>query len=127
MDIMPLYIKAGSIIPMGPLLEYATEKPAEKIELRIYPGADGSFRLYEDANDTYNYEKGEFANINFNWNDAKRELSISARTGSFPRMLKNRIFNVVVVKDGNGLGGDETTTFDKVVKYDGRAVTVKIQ
>ena len=69
---MPLYVKAGSIIPMGPLMEYATEKPANNIELRVYPGADGMFILYEDATDTYNYEKGQWAMLTFSWNDRKK-------------------------------------------------------
>ncbi len=73
-DIMPLYVKAGSIVPMGKLMEWATQKPADTIELRIYPGADASFTLYEDANDTYNYEKGEYATFTFNWNDASKSL-----------------------------------------------------
>ena len=125
-DIMPLYVKAGSIVPMGKLMEWATQKPADTIELRIYPGADASFTLYEDANDTYNYEKGEYATFTFNWNDKNKELSISARKGSFPGMLQKRIFNVVVATENNGIGVDETTKFDKVVKYDGKEVKAKI-
>jgi alpha-D-xyloside xylohydrolase len=71
-------IKAGSIVPMGPFLQYSTEKPADPIELRIYPGADGSFTLYEDENDNYNYEKGVYATIAFHWDDAKRQLTIAS-------------------------------------------------
>ena len=73
-------IKAGSILPMGPLLQYSTEKPADPIELRIYPGADGSFTLYEDENDNYNYEKGVYSTIAFHWDDAER-LAHSRCTG----------------------------------------------
>jgi len=69
-DKIPLLIKAGSIIPMGPFIQYASEKPADPVELRIYPGADGSFTLYEDEDDSYNYEKGIYATIVFSWNDA---------------------------------------------------------
>src|SRR5205085_7578362 len=96
-DIMPLYVKAGSIVPMGEQMEYATQKPASTIELRIYPGADASFTLYEDENDTYNYEKGKFATINFSWSDKNKTLSISDVKGSFPGMLNNRTFNIVLV------------------------------
>ena len=83
---------------MGPFVQYAAEKPADPIELRIYPGADGSFTLYEDENDNYNYEKGVYSTIAFHWNDAKRRLTIDARKGSFPGMLKERSFSVVIVK-----------------------------
>ena len=73
--------RAGSIIPMGPDVQYAAEKPADPIELRVYPGADGDFTLYEDENDTYNYEKGAYAIIPFHWDDAKRTLTIGERKG----------------------------------------------
>ena len=126
-ETMPLFVKAGSIIPMGPLMEYATQKPADNIELRIYAGADGSFKLYEDANDTYNYEKGEFATITFNWKDKNKTLNISARKGRFPGMLIKRKFSVVVVKEGVATGVETATKFDQVIGYDGKAVSVKIQ
>lgn len=125
-DIMPLYVRAGSIIPMGQVMEYATQKPADNIELRIYPGADGHFTLYEDENNTYNYEKGEFATFTFNWNDKTKELSISARKGSFPGMLKNRTFNVILVGENKGTGVQQTAKADKVIKYNGSAVRVKL-
>jgi alpha-D-xyloside xylohydrolase len=125
-DIMPLYVRAGSIIPLGPVMEYATEKPAVHIELRVYPGANGSFNYYEDANDTYNYEKGEYASFTFSWNDKTSELSISARKGSFPGMLKKRTFNIVIVNGNKGLGVEQTVKFDRVIQYDGNAVAMKI-
>ncbi len=125
-DIIPLFIKAGSIIPMGLEMEYATQKPAVSIELRIYPGADGIFKFYEDGNDTYNYEKGAYATFNFTWNDTDKELTISARKGSFPGMLQSRIFNVVVVKENNGTGETQTANFDKVIHYDGKEIKVKL-
>lgn len=126
-DIMPLYVKAGSIIPMGPEMEYATQRPADTIELRIYSGADGTFKFYEDANDTYNYEKGAFATFNFSWDDKNKELEISARKGTFPGMLQKRIFNVVVVNENKGTGLDAAIRVDKVVAYDGKTVKVKLQ
>jgi len=118
-DKIPLMVKAGSIVPMGPFLQYSTEKPADPIELRIYPGADGSFTLYEDENDNYNYEKGVYATITFHWNDAKRQLRIDARKGTFPGMLKTRSFNVVVVGKGHGAGVEVTDRADKVIAYQG--------
>jgi len=69
---------------MGPMLQYATEKPADKIDLRIYPGANGVFNMYEDENDTYNYEKGKSATFNFSWNYKKRQLSISGTKAVSP-------------------------------------------
>ena len=78
---------------MGPDVEYATEKPADPIELRVYRGADGDFTLYEDENDNYNYEKGVYATIPMHWNDATQALTIGERKGSFPGMLENRAFN----------------------------------
>ena len=87
-DIMPLFVKAGSIIPIGPKVQYATEKKWDNLEIRIYPGADGEFTLYEDENDNYNYEKGIYSTITFTWDDAKKELTINDRKGSFPRNVK---------------------------------------
>lgn len=125
-DILPLYVKAGSIVPMGKVVEYATQKPADSIELRIYPGADATFTLYEDANDDYNYEKGEYATFMFNWNDVNKTLSISARKGSFPGMLQKRIFNVVIVKENKGTGEEETLQADKIAQYNGKVMSVKL-
>jgi len=125
-DIIPLYVRAGSIIPMGPVMEYATEKPEDNIELRIYPGADGHFTFYEDANNTYNYEKGEYATFTFNWNAKTKELSISPRKGSFPNMLKSRTFKIVIVRENKGTGEQESKNIDKVLKYNGSAIKVKL-
>ena len=97
---MPLLVRAGSIVPMGPLVQYATEKPADPIELRVYPGADGRFTLYEDENDGYAYEKGVHATIGLTWDDAKRQLVLEERQGEFPGMLKSRTFHVVLVRPG---------------------------
>jgi alpha-D-xyloside xylohydrolase len=125
-ETIPLYVREGSIVPMGPLVEYATQKPADNIELRIYPGADGHFTLYEDANNTYNYEKGEFATFDFNWNDKAKELSISERKGTFPGMLKTRKFSIVVVAENKGTGENRTVKPDKVVDYNGKAIQIKL-
>ncbi|NEW84401.1 MAG: DUF5110 domain-containing protein [Mariniphaga sp.] len=125
-ETIPLYIKAGSIVPMGSFLQYATEKPADVIELRIYPGADGKFVIYEDENDTYNYEKGQFATIEFQWNDKAKTLMVSDRKGSFKGMLNERKFNIVLVKSGFGTGVEISTKFDKSVTYSGKKMLVKI-
>ncbi len=125
LDSLPLYVRAGSIVPMGPDVEYAAEKPADPIELRVYRGADGGFALYEDENDTYNYEKGAYATIPIHWDDAAHTLTIGDRQGRFPGMLENRVFHVVFVAEGHGAGIGQTDLPDKVVQYSGKAVVVK--
>ncbi|MBS1532805.1 MAG: DUF5110 domain-containing protein [Bacteroidetes bacterium] len=125
-DVLPLYIKAGSIVPLGPEMEYATQKPGNIIELRIYPGADGSFKMYEDENDNYNYEKGAYATFTITWKDKTRQLIISDTKGKFPGMLKQHTFNVVLAGSNNGTGGAVAQKFDKVVVYSGKAITAKL-
>jgi alpha-D-xyloside xylohydrolase len=121
---MPLMVRAGSIVPMGPLVQYAAEKPADPIELRIYSGADGSFTLYEDENDNYDYEKGVYATIGFHWDDAKHQLTIDARKGQFPGMLETRRFDVVVVRKSHGSGVEATDNPDKAIMYKGERQTI---
>ena len=121
---LPLYVRAGSIIPMGPTMEWSTEKPADPIEIRVYPGADGDFTLYEDENDNYDYAKGQHATIQLHWDDAAKTLTIGARQGSFPGMLKQHTFNVVVVGEGRGVGFGSDQ--GKTVVYKGERVVVKL-
>jgi alpha-D-xyloside xylohydrolase len=125
-DIIPLYVKAGSIIPIGPKVQFATEKKWDNLEIRVYEGANGEFTLYEDENDNYNYEKGACSTITFNWNDTKKVLTISDRKGSFPGMLAGRKFNIVKVSTGSGTGMDEIGKYNKVVDYTGIKVIVKL-
>ncbi len=124
-DIMPLYVKAGSIIPMGPIKQYATEKPENPIELRIYPGADARFVLYEDENDNYNYEQGAWSTIPFDWEDGSQTLTIGTRNGQFPGMLTHREIRIVWVRPGVGVGLEASPQIDAVVQYDGQEVKVK--
>lgn len=124
LDRIPLYVKAGSIIPMGPEVEYARQKPDAPIELRVYTGAEAHFDLYEDQGDTYNYEKGARATIPIDWNDASHTLTIGAREGSYPGMPSRRTFDVVFVGEGHGAGGEVTSNADRSVSYNGTAVTV---
>ncbi len=124
LDRMPLYVRAGSILPLGPDEEWSTEKPADPIELRIYRGADGDFTLYEDENDNYNYEKNLYATIPFHWDDAKRTLTIGDRKGQFPGMLESRTFRVVFVDVNHGAGISPAAQPDKTVEYSGRQITV---
>ena len=125
-ETIPLYVKAGSIIPLGPLLQYATEKPADPLEIRIYRGADGTFTLYEDENDNYNYETGQYSLVSFSWNDKKRTLSVSERKGSFPGMPANRVLKIIIAGENHGTGGMITEDADKSVIYKGKAIKIKI-
>ena len=123
-ETIPLYIKAGSIVPMGPYLQYATEKAADPIEIRIYTGADAGFVLYEDENDTYNYELGKYATIAMNWNEAEQTFSIGDRKGDFPGMLKDRTFKIVWVNGKNGTG-IEPAKQGELIQYSGREIKIK--
>ncbi|CAN5371779.1 hypothetical protein BH09BAC6_BH09BAC6_22700 [soil metagenome] len=123
-ETVPVFVKAGSIIPMGPNVEYATANPAGAIELRIYPGADGGFKFYEDENDNYKYEKGKYATFSFKWDDKQHQLTISGRRGSFPGMVKNRRINIVLVKQNHGVSTGISERADKSVSYDGKAMKV---
>lgn len=125
-DIMPLYVKAGSILPIGPKVQYAEEKKWDNLKIRIYPGADGEFTLYEDENDNYNYEKGNYSTITFKWDDAGKTLAIDDREGSFPGMLSNRNFKIIVVKENKENGDNPAGTFYKEVKYAGNKITVEL-
>ncbi len=125
-EVMPLYVKAGSIVPMGPDVEYATEKPAGPIELRIYAGADGSFKFYEDENDGYGYEKGKSATFTLGWNDKNRRLTIAGTQGAFPGMLHKHTFNIVLVNGSHGANGKITAQPDKTVEYIGKLMEVQL-
>jgi len=125
LDVIPLYIKAGSILPLGPKVQYATEKKWDNLEIRIYEGSNGEFTLYEDENDNYNYEKGAYSTISFSWNDVKRTLTINDRKGSFAGMISKRKFNIVLVSEVKDAGVNIT---DKVnsVSYIGKKIVVKL-
>jgi alpha-D-xyloside xylohydrolase len=113
-DRVPMFVRAGSILPLGPEMQYVGEKTWGNLELRIYPGADGSFMLYEDEGDNYNYEKGTYSTITFQWNNRTRSLTIGDRQGNYPGMLLNRQFTVVLP---NGK--------QQIVRYDGKMQTVQ--
>ena len=114
LDVIPLYVKAGSIIPVGPQVQYATEKPWDHLELKVYAGANGNFILYEDEFDNYNYEKGVYTEIPISWNNTSCKLTIGARKGAYEGMLKNCKFTVTL-QDGT----------QKNVDYNGKAISVK--
>lgn len=124
LDILPVYVRAGSIVPMGPVMQWATEKPGAPYEIRVYPGADASFTLYEDDNETYAYEKGERATIEMEWNDVDRILTIGQRKGSFPQLVKNREFRIVIARPERGADISEAKA-DRVVNYRGTEKVVR--
>ena len=124
LDRMPLYVRAGSIVPMGPVKQWSTEKPEDPIEVRVYRGADGEFTLYEDENDNYSYEKGVYATIPFRWDEARQTLTIGDRKGEFPGMLPTRTFRVVFVCENHGAGVLPEDRPDKAVQYSGRSISV---
>jgi alpha-D-xyloside xylohydrolase len=124
LDRLPLYIRAGSILPLGPEMQWSTERSEDPTELRIYRGADGDFTLYEDENDNYNYEKGAHATIPLHWDEAKQTLVIGARQGEFPGMLHKRTFHIVFADKNHGTGRAVTGSPDKVVEYSGERTIV---
>ena len=123
---MPLFVKAGSIIPFGPSIEYTDQKPADEILLVIFAGADASFTLYEDDGVSYAYEKGRYSTIDFTWDDEARQLLIGARKGSYPGFLKSRTFRVCVVDPEHPHPYDPDGYAAMNVVYDGRSYSVKL-
>jgi alpha-D-xyloside xylohydrolase len=117
---IPIYVKEGSIIPTGPEIQYAMEKPADPIYLFVYTGSDGSFTLYEDENINYNYEKGKFSTIDFQYNEKEQSLTIGERKGEFDGMLNSRTFEIKWISKNKPSGLDFNVNADKVIKYDGK-------
>lgn len=124
-DKIPVFVPEGSILPVGPEMEWSDQKKAELIDLYVYAGKDGSYTLYEDEGTNYNYEKGKYAMIDFKYNDAQKTITIAARKGAFDGMLQKRRFNIVLVSDNNQQGISlAKAPKGKMVKYAGKAVTV---
>ena len=115
LDKVPMFVRAGSILPLGPEMQYVGEKSWDNLEIRIYPGADGEFSLYEDEGDGYNYEQGYYSNIIFTWTDRTRTLHISARQGGYKGMLLDRKFTLVLP--------DGTT---RTIDYNGNQIELKL-
>lgn len=126
-DIMPLYIPAGTILPWGPEVQYSSEKQWDNLEIRVYPGANGSFTLYEDALDGYGYKQGECTEIPFTWDEKSQTLTIGERKGAFPGMLQQRTFRIVRVCTEKGFGDGESTAFDATINYDGTQQKVQLK
>lgn len=115
-----------ALFSLGTAVQYSTEKKWDNLTIRIYPGANAEFTLYEDEFDNYNYEKGAYSTITLKWNDQDRTLTIDDRKGSYKGMLKSRKFNLIVVEPGKGCGDGDSTTFDKSISYRGKKVIAKL-
>lgn len=111
---IPVFVKAGTILPLGMKKQYASENLSAPLEIHIYPGEDASFILYEDEGDNYNYEKGAYSNIRFNWNDRKRVLTIEERQGEYPGMQANRTFRII------------SPSAEKTVVYQGKRLKIQL-
>ncbi|MHC6728487.1 DUF5110 domain-containing protein [Prevotella sp. TF12-30] len=127
-DKIPVFIPEGAILPIGPEMQWSDEKKPELIDLYVYAGKDGSYTLYEDEGTNYNYEKGKYAVIDFKYDDARKQVTIGARKGSFDGMLQKRRFNIILVDQKKQQGVNLTKSpKGKVVKYAGQAMTVKLK
>jgi alpha-D-xyloside xylohydrolase len=125
LDNIPLFVKAGSIIPMGKFIQYAGEKSADTLEIRVYKGANGKFDLFEDEGDNYNYEKGKYSTILFSWDEKSQTLTIGDKLGNFPNYLAKRVFNIVFVNESEGFG-ILNTPLKKSVLYTGKGIKIKL-
>jgi alpha-D-xyloside xylohydrolase len=124
LDKIPLFVKAGSIIPMGKFIQYAGQKPPDTLEIRVYKGAAGRFELYEDEGDSYNYELGNYTVIPFKWDEKRHTLTIGEKQGYYPGSLTRRILNVIFVNESEGLGIVPGEAKKKVV-YIGKETKIK--
>ena len=125
-DKIPMFVRAGSIIPMGNIIQYAGEKPADTLEIRVYKGAGGKFDLYEDEGDNYNYEKGKYTIIPFSWDEHRQSLLIGDKLGNYQGSVTNRIFKVVFVDESEGYG-ITVSKMGKTVSYTGKKTEIKLK
>jgi len=122
---MPLYVRAGSIVPVGPAMEWSDEKPADDLLLLVYAGANAHFTLYEDDGLSYNYERGEYSTIDLNWDDTTRTLTIGERKGTYPGMLANRQFRLICVDAAHPFAWNPDAP-GQAVQYDGQSLSIKL-
>ncbi len=123
-DKIPVFVRSGSVIPMGKPMQYTGEKSNDTLDIRIYKGADGAFNLYEDEGDGYNYEKGKYTLINFTWNEKTQSLLIGKLQGTYSGYLKKRVFNIIFAGEGNGIGISDDG-YKKSITYTGKEITIK--
>jgi alpha-D-xyloside xylohydrolase len=124
LETMPLYVRSGSIIPIGPEIQFSGDKPDAPVELWVYPGQDGDFTLYEDEGDNYNYERGSFATIHMVWNDSTRQLTLDHRQGSYPGMQASKVFRVVIA-NGKPFDPLAEETQAREILYSGRRMAIE--
>ena len=125
-DRMPIFVKAGSILALGPVVD-STQNKQDPTDLRIYPGQDGHFLLYDDEGDSYRYEEGKYATIALDWNDRTHILSVGERRGNFPGIAKVRTLRAFLVRKGAGVGVNSQSKPDAVIRYDGSAQRIKLE
>ncbi len=125
LDTLPLYVRGGSIVPMGPDITYADEQPNAPLELRIYLGQDGTFTLYDDEGDNYNYEDGHFSLIRLTWDDAAGRLTLHNRQGSYPGMPGSREFRIIVA-DGTNKFLSSDGSLPRIVHYEGQEIGIDL-
>ena len=120
---IPILVKEGSIVPMGPVVQ-STADTEDPMEIRIYGGKDADFLLYEDGGDGYAYEHGARATIRLHWDDRRKTLSIGDRSGAFPGMTRKHTFHIVLVKEGHGMGIGSESGQDRTANYEGHLMTI---
>lgn len=126
MDYIPLFVKAGTILPLGAMVQHTQEQATAPWEIRVYPGADGCYTIYEDEGDNYNYEKGLYATVRLEWDDKKGELTLHKREGNFPGLCTKRLVRVVKVRSSVGCGLDESQDEVKEFLYEGKRKKIKL-
>ena len=126
LDRLPLFVRAGSILPLGPVVQHVNEQPDAPLEIRVYPGADAAFTLYEDDNETYAYEKGFFATTELRWVDSAGTLTVGKRQGTFPGLIPRREFRVVLARPGQGTGLAPVAVPDAVLIYNGEPAKIRL-
>jgi alpha-D-xyloside xylohydrolase len=123
-DKIPVFVKAGSIVPMGKFLQYTSEKSMDTLEVRVYTGADGMFTLYNDEGDNYNYENGKYKLIHFRWNEQRQTLTIDKAEGEYAGALKKQVFNIIWVGEAQGAGIDVAPPA-KTIVYTGNRISIQ--
>lgn len=124
--IIPIFVKAGSVLPTGPEMQYSTEKPADPIILYVFTGANADFTIYEDENVNYNYENGKYAEIPIHYEEATHTLMLGDRKGSFPGMLEKRTFRIQWISASHKLGIDQDKATEKIIQYEGKSVSIQL-
>lgn len=126
-DKIPVFVKEGSIVPLGAAQQYTSQLPSAPIEIRVYPGKDASFTIYQDEGDNYNYEKGKSSAVTFSWNENTKNFTIGSRKGSFATMLYHQVFHINIAGGENGGGNAKSLILKKNIRYSGQRVSIKLE